>query len=304
MVHAQTTVSMQPMQAINPGSTLDHKAPPYIPGKTWAPSAAQAAAMPATQLPTYNHNHLDNRITQMTATPISIGYRPYEYRAPSPSPPFTFTYSSSPPLGAYATPHYSFLPNTRFMVMSQQPQPQQSIRPALGEINHNIPPELPPSGVLMPPAIPHSPVVTPQKQNYIIVEEDQVDQKEESPLRDTSPRSRASSVNRARRESIRSISGSDRRDGERRPSLCSPLKRERTLSLTSHSPENEEHKTPDRPIKQGVFDPLLMEVDETKGLLKMIADYHKCIGNQVEQIRKLEEENARLRQQQDFTPRY
>jgi len=302
VVHPQATVSMQPMQAINPGSTLDHKAPPYIPGKTWAPSAAQAAAtMPATHLPTYNHNHPDNRITPMTATPIintNIGYRPYEYLAPSPSPPLTFTYSASPPFGPYASPQYSFVPNTRFMVMPQQPQPQQSIRPALGEINHNIPPELPPSGVLMPPAIPHSPAVTPQKQNYIIVEEDQVDQKEESPLRDTSPRSREGSVDRGTRESIRSIAsqkGSERRDGERRTSLCSPLKGERTLSLTSRSPENEEHKTPDRPIKQGVFDPLLMEVDETKGLLKMIADYHKCIGSQVEQIRKLEEENARLR---------
>lgn len=322
-----TTVSMKP---VNPSSTLDHKAPPYIPGKQWAPTNL----MQNKQVLTYKT--ADKQTAPMAPQPMitsqNTGYRPYEFYTSSPSPPMAFTYSASPPFGPYA-PQYGFASDPRFIAECNVMIPEQKCGKPVSSVGHSLlPPDLPPSGVLMPPALPHSPAGTPKK-NW---EEDQTDQKEESPLPAPRSTSRDGASNRdgnAAHSKVAGVApgsgispgGSTRLASPTRHACMSPTDRLRPKTLGSPlrmrlktlSPSNmqspprlrqriespsshadlEEHKTPDRPIKQGVFDPLLMEVDETKGLLKMIADYHKALGSQEEQIRKLENENARLRQE-------
>lgn len=248
-----------------PPSTLDHNAPPYVPGEQWTPTRQhfQFNSAPPTFKP-----------TTYSTSPVLTPYNPYPptYVARDASPPtattMTFAHSPSPPFYPYSPAYYSIAEPTGYGF----PAPGTSIvvpNTREGEVPYSAPPELPPSGVLMPPAMSYSPVTTPTKKE--MWDPDQVDQKEESPMVSSmmSPRSHTSSVSHSHKGS--SIRGK------------------------SPSAHTEEHKSPERPVKEGVFDPHLIKVDETKELLKIIGDYQKALGSQENQIKELRVENRRLR---------
>jgi len=416
-------------------STLDHKAPPYVPGKQWQSTQGYYQNQIS---PTYNQNPvlITANQSQQRAN-FAAAYSPYATSvttscSPTSSPPFTYRMpTASPPFGPWS-PQYAYSlspPPTMYSTGSYLPTMHSDCQLSTAVTQPVTLPDLPPSGVLMPPAMPIGSAPTPPSQQHthqqaapqtnqvwhdqgcvgvvedgmrgvppgmplsprdvldppplssirdnspplspVIVEaprweEDQLEHKEESPLR-MSPNQSGSdpNVHRERNPSASSARRDQQQNGlresyislsppsRRRQNNCSrspaggeqpDRRRRRNSSVLSASPRRgdhpyspyrgeidcnsrrqsfsslnqklpvpirqqpirsparrnnslnpEEHKTPERPIKHGVFDPHLVEVHDQKKLLNLLSNYEQALRDQREEVKLLQEENQKLR---------